>query len=277
MLDMNSKNIGAFAGNAAFFWFLAMIPLLMSLCAILPITQISEADLVRAVRYLVPDALRNFSIAVVSEIYEKSTGTITFFAIIALWSASRGMMTLTMGLNVVNEYIEKRNYIVIRMISTFYTFIMLVGIVIALGVSVFGKIIIDTFREFEEIYKFLKHISTFRFVVTGMLLVMIFTMAYTFLPAINLKIKTQIPGAILSAIVCMVASWGFSIYIENFGGFGTYGSLATVVIMMFWFYMLMYSFFFGAELNRYILSNAQDGKGWAEKIVNTFDKTNMEK
>ena len=43
---------------------------------------------------------------------------------------------------------------------------------------------------------------------------------------------------------------GFGFYAANFGNYGkTYGSLATVVVLVTWMYLSAYALIFGAELN----------------------------
>ena len=43
----------------------------------------------------------------------------------------------------------------------------------------------------------------------------------------------------------------FSIYVDRFNGFSTYGSLTTIIILMLWLYACMYIVMVGAFLNRY--------------------------
>jgi membrane protein len=57
-------------------------------------------------------------------------------------------------------------------------------------------------------------------------------------------------GAALAAVVWLIASAGFSYYVANFGGYDkTYGSLAAVVILSFWFYITAFIILVGAEVN----------------------------
>ena len=43
----------------------------------------------------------------------------------------------------------------------------------------------------------------------------------------------------------------FSIYIDVFNGFTTYGNLTTIIILMLWLYAAMYIIMAGAYMNRY--------------------------
>ena len=90
-------------------------------------------------------------------------------------------------------------------------------------------------------------------------------MIYAFVPGIKLRFKKQLPGAAFSAVVWSFASFAFSVYVDNFNGFGTYGSLTTVVIMMIWFYMMMYILLIGAHINRYFGPVYKFLFGWLDK------------
>ena len=60
----------------------------------------------------------------------------------------------------------------------------------------------------------------------------------------------ELPGAVFTAFAWYLASWLFAEYVNRFSGFSTYGSMATVVIIMFWLYMCFYIVFMGAIINR---------------------------
>ena len=141
--QMTKKNIAAFAASTAFFLFLSMIPLLMTLCAILPYTALTEDILINAIMKFTPDAMDGLVINVVSDVYARSAGTVTIFAIVTLWSASKAMLALIYGLNEVNDFEERRNYFVLRFIACIYTVIILAATILALFFMVFGRVIVD--------------------------------------------------------------------------------------------------------------------------------------
>ena len=66
------------------------------------------------------------------------------------------------------------------------------------------------------------------------------------------KFSKQLPGAVFSCIVWYVASWFFSQYLDNYNGFSTYGSMATIIIIMIYMYMMMYILMVGAYLNSWL-------------------------
>lgn len=263
---MTKKNIAAFAASTAFFLFLSMIPLLMALCAILPHTALTEDNLINAIMRFTPDAMNGLVINVVSDVYARSAGTVTVFAIVTVWSASKAMLALIYGLNEVNDFEEKRNYFVIRFIACIYTVIILVAMILALFVMVFGNLIVDFLLiDFPPLHILMQFIMHFRFLLSWVVLTLIFSLIYAFVPGRKMRFKRQIPGAAFAAVLWSAASYIFSVYVDNFNGFGTYGGLTTVVILMFWFYLLMYILLIGAHINRYFGPVYKFLFGWLDK------------
>ncbi|MCC6435417.1 MAG: YihY/virulence factor BrkB family protein [Acidimicrobiales bacterium] len=57
-------------------------------------------------------------------------------------------------------------------------------------------------------------------------------------------------GSALAVVIWIVASAAFQVYVANFGSYNeTYGSLAAVVILLFWLYLTAFVVLLGAELN----------------------------
>lgn len=264
--QMTKKNIAAFAASTAFFLFLSMIPLLMALCAILPYTALTESNLINAITRFTPDAMNGLVISVVSDVYARSAGTITVFAIVTLWSASKAMLALIHGLNAVNDFEERRNYFVLRFVACIYTVIILAAILVAIFVMVFGNVIVDILlMDIPPLHILVQFFMRFRFLVSWVVLTFIFALIYAFVPGSKMRFKRQIPGAAFAAVLWSAASYVFSVYVDNFNGFGTYGGLTTVVILMFWFYLLMYILLIGAHINRYFGPVYKFLFGWLDK------------
>ena len=204
--------------------------------------------------------------SVVSDVYARSTGTITVFAIVTIWSAAKAMLALIHGLNAVNDFEETRNYVVLRSIACIYTVIILIAMILALFVMVFGNLIVDILlSDIPQLHILVQFIMHFRFLFSWAVLTLIFSLIYAFVPSKKLKFKAQMPGAAFAAVVWSVASFAFSIYVDYFDGFGAYGSLTTVVIIMIWFYMMMYILLIGAHINRYFGPVYKFLFGWLDK------------
>ena len=71
------------------------------------------------------------------------------------------------------------------------------------------------------------------------------------IPNEKLKVREQLTGAMFSAIVWSIFSWGFSLYVERDGVGSVYGSLSIIILIMIWMYFCMYIIFVGAYINRF--------------------------
>ena len=264
--QMSKKNISSFSAASAFFLFLSMMPLLMALCAFLPYTALTEENLINAIMQFLPEVMNSLVVSMVSDVYSRSAGTLTVFIVVTLWSASKAVLGMIYGLNEINDFMERRNYFVLRFIACIYTVIMLAAIIIALIIMVFGDVIVDLLlSDIPHLHELVQFFMHFRFLATWVVLTFIFTLIYAFVPSSKLRFRKQIPGAALAAAAWGVASFAFSIYVDYFNGFGTYGGLTAVVIMMFWFYLLMYIIFIGAHINRYFGPVYKFLFGWLDK------------
>lgn len=250
--ELLEKNISAYASSAAFFMFLSMIPILLLLCSIIPYTPISEANLMNVLRGLLPEMMVPIAISIVAEMYDNSSAILSISALAAVWSAAKGILSLIRGLNVINEFKEKRKYLALRLEACFYTILLLVALVLTLVIMVFGKVIVLALVEgFPSVQYILEIFLNSRFFVSLTILTVFFVVLYTFLPSERMRLKTQIPGAVFTSVVWSVFSWGFSFYVNQFSAFSMYGSLSTLIVVMIWMYVCMYIVLLGALVNRF--------------------------
>jgi membrane protein len=69
------------------------------------------------------------------------------------------------------------------------------------------------------------------------------------------------PGAIVAFTAWLVVSWGFGAYVTSLGRYALfYGSVATVAVLLVWFYFTSWALLIGAELNAQ-LEGLRDGPG----------------
>lgn len=267
MDELNESHVSAYAAKTAYFIMLSFIPFLMLLFTLIQFTPLEKSDILSFFVGAFPSSIDPLLISLIDEIYGKSSAIISVSAILALWSAGKGITAIIQGMNSVFDVKETRNYIMLRIYGTFYTVLMIVAIVVLLVLIVFGnKIQAYLMQEIPLIGNVTGAILRMRYVISILLLMLIFALIYHFMPNKKVKFKYQIPGAVLSAISWSLFSFGFSLYVDYFGNLANmYGSLTTLIIVMLWLYMCMYIMFAGAEVNSmlvkpYVIYGA-DGQG----------------
>lgn len=250
--QMTIKNISSFAASTAFFLFISLIPILYLVCSVLPYVNITQETLKQSIDSVLPGVIGMFLNSIISDVYRQSAGGISLAVLVMLWSAGKGMMALMRGLNAVNEVEEDKNYFYVRVIAAIYTILLIIAIIISMLFSGFGKLIFRMFIHSipggDIFYALLERI---RFLYAWLVLMVLFMLIYSYVPGQRQKFLMQMPGAIFTAVIWNGFSLVFSVYLEYFGDFGVYGSLATVVIVLLWLYCMSYIVMIGAHINKY--------------------------
>ena len=244
---------GAYAAMSAFFFVLSLIPIILLLLTLVRYTPLTKVDIMSAVANVVPDSITPAILAIVNQVYNQSAAVIPITILVAMWSAGRGVLAVTAGLNCIYKSQETRNYLYLRIRATFYTVAFLVMIVVTLVVLGFGNSI-SLFVEkhipiASYITKFLIEIRT----VAMSFGLMVFSLCiYKFLPNRKDRLLSQLPGAVFTAVGWLFTSFLVSKYMEIFKGFeNMYGSLTTIVLIMLWLYFSMYIMLLGGKVNMY--------------------------
>ena len=233
------KNLSVYAAGSAFFVILSVVPIIIVISCIIPVTGLTEEIIYEAVTTFLPATTKEFMVSLIRYVFSNSNGMLPMAVILAVWSAGRGMLSLIRGLNEIHGITEKRGYIRLRIVSSFYTVILLLGLIFTLVVSVFGQ-------------------SKFRFFLVILILSIIFTLLYTYVPDIKTSLRKQFYGGSMAALGCSVFSYCFSVYVDNYNDFSSYGSINTIIIIMLWLYFTMYILLYGAYIGNYVTS--QDTK-----------------
>lgn len=249
---MSKKNISAFAASTAFFLFLSLIPALMLLCAILPYTPVTKANLMYLAREITPDAMDALLVSIISDVYDKSVGIISVTAVATLWSAGKGVLALMRGLNAINNVEENRNYLLLRIVASLYLILMIFAVLLSLLIMVFGNSLIRLIEGFVPQTSYLFDILIhFRTPLVWAVLTVIIALMYAYVPGTRQGFKIQLPGAVFAAVAWSIMTWAFSLYVDEFNGLTMYGNLTTIIILMLWLYAAMYIILAGAFINRY--------------------------
>lgn len=250
--QMRRQSISAFSASTAFFFFLSMVPMLIMLCTILPYTPLTEQNLVTLITDFTPDKVDGLVQDFIAEIYDKSAGILSVAVLATIWSAGKGLLALMRGLNAINGVEERRNYFVVRLVASFYTIVMLLVVLVSLFIMVFGNQLVSfALHRIPTLQALVSALMNFRFMFVWLVLTLLFATVYAYVPDKKQRFREQIPGAIFTAVVWSVFSWGFSMYVE-WSDFSIYGSLSIIIIVMLWLYSCMYILMVGAYLNQYM-------------------------
>lgn len=247
--------VAAFSAQTAFFIIISAFPFLVLIVSVLEKIPFISADMMYTVLDIFPRTVMEYMENIIKEICSgNSVAIISISAAVLLWSASKGVTSIMRGLNFIYKIDEKRNFLEIRLVSVGYTIGFVVYIVLTL-IFIFGGGMLSSLLKsrlpenlfFTVIYRIVSFLGKL------MLLTVLFGLVYLIVPKRKATIKSQLPGAALSALGWLGYSWFYSFYTDHLAGNSyVYGSLTSIILIMLWLYVCMYIFFIGGEVNSII-------------------------
>jgi membrane protein len=168
--------------------------------------------------------------------------------VLSLWAANAGTKALFQGINIAYGEREKRGFIKVNAITLAFTFC---GIILAI-VSLFLIAVLPAAVNALEIPANVKTIvGWLKWVVLAAMLSLFLAAVYHFAPDRKSPKWSWVSwGSFMAVVLWIAGSAAFSYYVSNFSSYNaTYGSLAAVVVLLFWLYLTSYVILLGAEVN----------------------------
>ncbi len=250
--ELGKRNVGAYAGSIAFFFLLSMIPLLILISMALPLIGYTEQQFIQILTAVIPEIVNARVEVVIHEVYRLSNTVLPMTVVTLIWSCARGMLGLMYGLNSVYNIKDDRSYFYLRLLATFYMLLLIVLFLIMLVLMVFG----------QQIQMYLLHllpslglifgkVLQFRYAIVIIAGVTILSLIYKLVPYENQPLVEQVPGACFTVVAWILFSKIFACFstISHYSLY--YGSLAVLIVFMFWLYWCVYIILIGGYINWY--------------------------
>lgn len=252
--QISENNVSIISAGVAFYTFLAVFPAIAALVSIYGLAMNPES---------IQNQLSQISGMMPKEAYEilktqleklvstsgKALGLSMGIGILfSLWSANKGTKSLFTGVDIAYDTVNDRGFLKQNGLTLLFT----VGAVILLIVSM---VLIVAFPALIDLIGLPTRLETFinygRWLLLAAILIWFLGMVYKYAPCKPApQFKWVVSGALLATILWLIASWGFSYYVSNFGSYGeVYGSISAVVVMLLWLFITSFIILLGAELN----------------------------
>jgi membrane protein len=175
-------------------------------------------------------------------------GLLSFGLVLALFFASNAMMGIMRSFN--KNYIgfEKRKGLHNRWIAIRLTTLIFGLVLGCLILLITQGAILKWFGVKNAGWR--EVISYIRWVFIVALVFYSIAFIYKYAPAVHKRWKLVSPGSILATTLCILASLGFSAFVNNFGKYNAlYGSIGSVIVLMALIYINSLVLLIGFELN----------------------------
>lgn len=251
-VKVKRDDIFALASQLAYYLVLSFFPFLIFLITLIGFSKLNSIEVLDGLQRILPTAVFELTSTTIEEVVNsQNTGLLGVSVILTIWSASSAFRAVTKGVNKAYNIEENRSFVKRAIIGMISVIALALTIISTLSMLVFGDLIgkfLNTVLPFEHLINFIWNIL--RYVIIIAMMVIVFAAIYKVTPARKIKFKNTIPGAVISTLGWLIASLGFSFYVNNFSHYSRlYGSIWTVFVLMIWLFITSIVFMFGVELN----------------------------
>lgn len=240
-----------FAAQLAYFFFMSSVPTIIVISQLLGVFDVSLDFLNSWIDRYVDSEVKS----TLYVLFDSSSVVLTniLLIVLSLWAAS----SLQFGLARISNYTltngnYKFNFFRERIMAIPTAIFSLFAISFAIIIFIQGGNILN---DFVETVFHMNVITDFLLllrwpVAMGLYLVMVI-LNYYLLPRIRVPIKSIVPGAIVASLGMLLVTVVYSFYANNISNYNIiYGSLANIVILMFWFYFISWVLIIGVMFNK---------------------------
>jgi membrane protein len=251
---IEEDDLPGLSAQLAYFFLLSLFPLLIVLLTLLPYIPIPHEDILGIFTGFAPAEVMDLIEKNITYIMNNRNGGLLSFGIIGtIWSASTGIRAIVIAFNKAYNVEESRSYIVAQGMSILLTFGAIFVFILALVLPVFGREIgIFLFSQLGFAKQFLTVWNALSWLVSAIILFLIFTVLYWIAPNVKLRCRSAFPGAAFATIGWIISSLGLSFYVERVSNYSlTYGGIGTIIVLMIWLYISAFIIIIGGEINAF--------------------------
>ncbi|MCS7027720.1 MAG: YihY/virulence factor BrkB family protein [Bacteroidia bacterium] len=281
--DTREQDISTRAAALAYNYFFAMFPALIFLFTLIPFlphivpglsAQKMNQEVLDNLKQILPKEVFTWMEETIKDIITHKQGNLlSIGAIMTLYMSTRGITTLMSTFRVKHELYYTRNYIQNKLTAISITAILFTLFIIMTLLLVFWQ---------YTIIPFLSKQGTNRQLLYLILLILNWSVIFGFIylslcliyyigPAKKGNRKFFSVGAGLSTVLITLSSVGFKIFLSYSTSYNKiYGSLATLIIVLIWFYTMGYILILGFEVNHFMDIYEQEQQKRKKEIVQVF-------
>jgi membrane protein len=242
------------AASIAFNFLLAIGPgivFLLAMIPYLPITNIQQ-ELFEAMNDVLPKNSYLAMESLLQEIFQKRSGLPVFGLLVSLFFAQKGIHGMIEAFNVSSHTIDPRPWYSQRVIAIILVFIFYLLIITATFLMFYNKTIVNYLVKIGVIERDLTYylLLSGKWIIIIVLTFFCISFLYYLVPQRRIKWKFFSAGSSLATLLTIIASLGFSYFVNHFAQFNKFfGSIGALVAFMLWINFNSLNLIIGFELN----------------------------
>ncbi len=246
--EFGDDNTTLLAAGIAYYVFTALVPGLLAVVSVYGIlrTPAEAAARIQELTSGLPESASQLLEDQISNVASQSSAALSFAALVsialALWSASGAMSQVANAVGAIYDEPDDRGFVAKRLSALLLTVVAVVGMVALVTALTFAARVGGALGVLATVAAY---------AVAAALVVGFLTLLYRIGPERDDATLSWItPGAVIATVLALLATIALQIYVSNFGSYNeTYGSLAAVVILLLWLWIVAVVVLLGAHIN----------------------------
>ncbi len=255
--NIAANNLLGLASDLAFNFIFALFPLILLMVTLFGVFASSRVELQTDFLayfgdFLPPAAFALLKTTALELSANASGGKVTFGIVFVLWFASGGVSSMISALNLAYRVRETRSWFNVRLIALGLTLLISILLLTALLIVLVSGHFVDWLGLELHIQPAIVLIwKTIQWPAAILFVVLSYSVIYYCGPDLKQPRWLWItPGSAFGAILWLLASFAFRIYLHFFNTYNAeYGSLGGVMILLAWLYVAGFAFLIGGEIN----------------------------
>lgn len=189
-----------------------------------------------------------------------------FGLLITFFMSINALAVIIKGLNRAYKVDETRAFLYTRLLSLMMVIVNTLILTLSVNLIIFGRVIIRFLIAFVSLpVDTANLLLVLRWPVAFLALFVMAFLHYYILPDVSwseeLKCKSAIPGTLFFCTIWLIASGGFSMYVNTLHTYNlVYGSIAAFAMLMIWFYFTSMLVLIGGEINSQVHDKLERNK-----------------
>lgn len=230
-------------------------------------------------RFMPDDSLRMIH-GVLNQVFSFHKGGTVAIAglLITLFMSMNALSVVIKGINRAYKVEETRAFVYTRLLSLMMVVVNTLVLFLSINLIIFGKVIVRFLVAYTSLAPNTGDLMlAVRWPIAFLALFVMAFLHYYIFPDVSwpedLKRKSALPGTFFFCTIWLIASGGFSIYVNKLHTYNfVYGTIAAFAVLMVWFYFTSMLVLIGGEINSQVHDKLE-----REEIIKIMEEQEQQK
>ncbi|MDI1255201.1 MAG: YihY/virulence factor BrkB family protein [Flavobacterium sp.] len=252
-IGIGKAALGNRAGSIAFSFFMALFPFALFILNLIPYIPIHgfQQDFLKFVLESVPPNTYNAIDAIVKDILNNSyKGLLSSGFLLSIFLQANGLNAILTGFENSTKVKHKRRYVHQYLVSLGMSLTLTVILITTVAIIVVSEVFLQSIKIQDVLNDSISIVVVSRYIFVILMILITISILFKFGTIRTEKRAFISIGSVFTTILIILSSYGFGIWVVRFSKYNElYGSIGTLLIMMFYIWLNCMILLLGFELD----------------------------